>query len=55
MTLGLDPSRALRADPLELDVLARVARRAAEYQNQRDRALANAVVAELAAALKRRH
>lgn len=52
--LGVDPARILRADPVELDVLVRVARAAADHQNQRDHALARMIVSELAAALKRK-
>lgn len=53
-TLGIDPTRALRADPVELQTLVLVSRHAADYQAQRDRSLARAIVAELAASLKRR-
>jgi hypothetical protein len=53
-TLGIDPTRALRADPVELETLVLVAQQAADYQAQRDRALARAIVAEFAASLKRR-
>jgi uncharacterized protein YigA (DUF484 family) len=51
--LGFDPARMLRAEPAELEVLVLAARAAAEFQAQRDTALARTVVSELAAALKR--
>jgi hypothetical protein len=51
--LGFDPARMLRAEPDELEVLIAAANAAAEFQAQRDTALARTVVAELAAAMKR--
>lgn len=51
--LGFDPGQLLRADPVELAALSRVASAAAEYQQRRDVALARTVVNELAHALKR--
>jgi hypothetical protein len=53
-TYGFDPTRIVRADPLELELYVHAARAATEHQAERDKALARAVVAELARALKRR-
>jgi hypothetical protein len=43
----------LRADPVELVLLARIASEAARYARERDEALANRIIAELADAMKR--
>lgn len=51
--LGIDPSRVLRADPYEFAVLVEAARRAAEFAQKRDLALARTVVNELGQAMKR--
>ena len=51
--LGVDPSRLLRADAVELDVLLRVVSEAHHYAEQRDVALARRIVSELSQALKR--
>lgn len=51
--LGFDPSRFLRADPVERPLLEAALEHAARYHAQRDEALAKRVVAELAAAQKR--
>ena len=51
--LGIDPSRLLRADRIERELLMAASRHAHEYAEQRDRALARMVVHELAEALKR--
>ena len=53
-TYGFDPTRIVRADPLELELYVLAAHAAVEHQAERDRALARVVVHELAAALKRR-
>jgi hypothetical protein len=52
--LGLPPSGLLRADPVERPLLLACLHHAAEWQAQRDRALARLIVNELALALKRR-
>jgi hypothetical protein len=51
--LGFDPSRFLRADPVERPILEAALEHAARYARERDEALAKRVVAELAAAVKR--
>lgn len=51
--LGFDPSRFLRADPVERPILEAALEHAARYHRQRDEALAQRVVAELATAVKR--
>jgi len=43
----------LRADPVELSLYVEIAKRAAEFQKQRDQSLARMVVNELAAAMRR--
>ena len=51
--LGIDPSRLLRADPVEAPLLARALEHAAKMQGDRDEALAKRIIAELASAMKR--
>jgi hypothetical protein len=51
--LGISPSRVLRADPVELEILVAAAGHAHEYAQQRDQALARLVVRELSDAMKR--
>lgn len=52
-TLGIAPSDVLRADPVELALYARIAAEAARYARERDDALANRIIGELAEAVKR--
>jgi hypothetical protein len=52
-TLGIPPHRLLRADPVELALTNEIARHAARYAADRDAALANRIIAELAHAMKR--
>lgn len=52
-TLGIAPDALLRADAVELALLARIASEAARYSRERDEALANRIIHELAEAVKR--
>lgn len=51
--LGISPSLVLRADPMELELLVEATKRAHDYSEERDRALARLVISELADAMKR--
>lgn len=51
--LGIDPSRILRADDVERDLLMRAIGHAHEYAELRDRSLARLIIHELAQAMKR--
>jgi hypothetical protein len=51
--LGFDPSRLLRADPVERDVLLRAVGHAHDYVEFRDRWLAHQIIVELSQAMKR--
>ena len=51
--LGIDPSRLLRADEVERDLLLAAIGHAHAYTEQRDRALARLIINELAQAMKR--
>lgn len=51
--LGVPPASLLRADAVELPLVLGALEHAAEWQAERDRSLARAVVYELARAMKR--
>lgn len=51
--LGFEPGRILRADPVERPILTAAVEHAARFVRERDEALARAIVAEYAAAVKR--
>lgn len=52
-TYGIDPSRILRADPVERELLLAIIREAHQHADNRDQRLARLVVSELSQALKR--
>jgi hypothetical protein len=51
---GFDPTRVVRASPLELELYVVAVNAAAEHQQQRDLNLARTIVNELSRALKRK-
>lgn len=51
--LGISPGLVLRAEPLERQLLVEATKRAHDYAEERDRALARLVICELADAMKR--
>ena len=51
--LGIDPSRLLRADPVEAPLLTRALEHAAKMHADRDEALAKRIIGELSLAMKR--
>lgn len=53
IALGVSPSSLLRADPIERAVLMRALDVAGRYREKLDRRLAQMIIGELAAALKR--
>lgn len=53
IALGLDPGLYLRADPVERAALTRALDAAGRYREKLDRRLAQMIIAELAAALKK--